>query len=102
MPEDSFEPKNIHYGIMNGDGSYKHIGEVGESVSLSVDDDGISSRSYYHELMTDFSGTISFKIPWWQRNRVARMLGFRAFYHVARLRRGGKSHKGKEMRCRAT
>ena len=97
MPEDSFEPKNIHYGIMNGDGSYKRIGEVGESVSLSVDDDGILSRSLYRELTSDFLETISFKIPWWQRNRVARMLGCRAFYLVARLRCGGKSHKGKEM-----
>ena len=97
MPEDSFEPKNIHYGIKNGDGSYKYVGEVGESVSLSVDDDGISSRSYYGELTADLSGTIVLKIPWWQRNRVARMLGCRAFYIVARLRRGGKSHKGKEM-----
>lgn len=102
MPEEDFTPRRMHYGIMNG-GVCERIGEVGEPVSFSVDDDGISSRSYYRELTADWSGTISFKIPWWRQNRVARILGFRALYYVARLRRGGKSHRGKASpSCRAT
>lgn len=101
MPEDSFKLKNIRYGIMNG-GVFEYIGEAVESVSLSVDGDADSSQSYFHELMTGFSGTISLKFPWWQLNRVERMLGYRAPYLVARLRRGGKSHKGKARSiCRA-
>jgi len=78
------------------------VGEVGEPVSLTVNGDADSSRSYYRELTADLSGTISLKIPWHQRNRVARILGYRAFYLVARLKRGGKSHSGKEIRCHAT
>ena len=102
MPEDRFEPKNIHYGIMNG-GVFERIGEVVKPVSFPVYDAVDSSQSYFHELMTDFSGTISLKLPWWQLNRVARTLGHRAPYLVARLMRGGKSHKGKARSiCRDT
>ena len=96
MPDEGFKIENLRYGTTNGV-VLKPISEVGELVSLSVDDDGILSRSYYHEMTADLSGRIVLKIPWWQRNRVARMLGYRAFYRIASLKRGGKSHHGKEM-----
>lgn len=95
MPDDSFEVKNVHFGIMNGDGSYKRIGEVIEPVSFSVDDDVDSSQPYFRELMAECSGTMSFEVPWWALNRASDVIGVRAPYLVANLRRGGKSHKGK-------
>ena len=102
MPEDSFEPKNIHYGIMNG-GVFERIGEIVEPVSFPVDNDVDSSQSYFHELMAEWSGTMSLKVPWWAVNRISNAIGIRAPYLVANLRRGGKSHKGKARSiCRAT
>lgn len=102
MPEDSFEPKNMHYGIMNG-GVFERIGEVVEPVSFSVDDAVDSSQSYFHGLMAGWSGTMSLKVPWWAVNRASDVIGVRAPYLVAKLRRGGKAHKGKARSiCRAT
>ena len=94
MSEVGFKIENAHYGIMNG-GVFEYVGEVVGPVSISVDDDADSSRSYFRELMAEWSGTMSLKVPWWAVNRTSGVIGVRAPYLVANLRRGGKSHKGK-------
>ena len=103
MPEDSFTIENLHFGVIGRDGSYEDVGEVVESVPFVVDKEESSSKSYFREALADHTGTLTLKVPWWQVNTLAKVMGYRAPYLVARLRRGGKSHKGKaRLTCHAT
>ena len=96
----------------DGGGTYEPLGEVSE-FDIGVSDDEVEAwadalLSIVNEPML---GTLSFKLPWywsWRHLRrfelpfgddlFWRLAGSRPRYTIRDLRRGGKSHKGKERR----
>lgn len=96
------------YELLGGGTLFMSVG-VGESRCLEyVGEDGISMSSdmpdqewqdsLIRALNQPATEMIMFTVPWWQVNTAQRLLLGRVVcgYSVPRLRRGGKSHRGKQ------
>ena len=103
---------NVYYAAMNEDGTYGELHEIGDAVSLSLsdldmDDDEMDKWADTLVDLQNQTHTIHLKLPWFWQNTTAykSMFGntfgyrrggiFYPEYTIPRLRRGGKSHKGK-------
>ena len=96
---DEFEPASMRFGTMcDGKVEWDNYGFVSpDGIQLSAD----SIEASELPDLRDFKPVpmhVKLEVQWWQLCKLRRLLGFRPTYTVRRLRRGGKSHKGKEVR----
>lgn len=77
---------------------------VGDADGLSLSVDMLDEFDKYADAISRLPvcQSFTFSIPWHAQNSLLRMLSpsghYKPRYTVARLRRGGKSHRGKEMK----
>ena len=79
-------------------GEWRSLGSMSpDGIRLSTDSIGASEPLDLH----DFEPVpmhLKLEVPWWRLCGLRRLLGFKPAYTIRRLRRGGKSHRGKGMR----
>ena len=94
MGDDSYGFTNVHYAVMNDDGEYGELHELGEAVSFDIDMPDDEAERYADAIVGLQTGmSFEIKLEWWMYNAWYRIFGAKTPYTIRRLRRGGKSHR---------